>query len=721
MYKILFVLAAIWMVFCPSLVSAQVISTGNKLQVCDSVTNCATITSGALNVNATVNSGPTNVTQINSVAAVTAAAGVLRVGLADGSGNIITSTSNALNVSLTTAIPAGTNFIGHVTCDSGCSTLSLTTDSTTFTPSVSGMSPIGAFYHSVRDTAVNDAVGAVAMNANRSLLVQLEDSGKNAINSTGNALNVNISSGSIANTSFIATQATGTNLHVVCDSGCSTSTAPADNSAFTAGTTSASPVAGFYHATRDSLTNDSIGAIALNVNRAVLVQLEDSSKNAISSTSNALNINISSGSIGNTSFISTQATAANLNATVVGTGTFATQSAITAASSSVASGAFASGALSSGSIASGAIASGAVASGAYASGSVSDGAVVTLGAKADAKNTATDTTAITVMQVLKEISYMEQNPASQAVTGTVTATQATGSNLHVVCDSGCSGSTAPTDNTAFTAGTTPTTPIAGFYHSTRDTVTSGDLANIAINANRAVLVQLEDSSKNAINSTNNALNVVAPGITYNSTPTTLTNSQVGDFQIDNMQALKVVAGDNGFNATVVGAKTNNNAAPGATNLGVLPCIANAAAPTDTEGDQSLCSENLAGAQRVVLNVTATAGETVSTSYLAATASTNSTSVKGSAGNVYFIHATNTTATLYYLRMYNSSSAPTCSSATGFIETMPIPASATGAGFVREIPVGQGYSTGIGFCITGGGSSTDNTNAAAGVYLTIGYK
>lgn len=49
-------------------------------------------------------------------------------------------------------------------------------------------------------------------------------------------------------------------------------------------------------------------------------------------------------------------------------------------------------------------------------GAISDGADVTLGAKADAKSTATDTTPVTAMQVLKEISYMEQNPAMRAVT-----------------------------------------------------------------------------------------------------------------------------------------------------------------------------------------------------------------------------------------------------------------------------------------------------------------
>lgn len=66
------------------------------------------------------------------------------------------------------------------------------------------------------------------------------------------------------------------------------------------------------------------------------------------------------------------------------------------------------------------------ASGAYSSGSIADGAMVTIGAKADAKSTVTDTTAITIMQVLKEISFMEQTPASRAVTNAGTfVTQST--------------------------------------------------------------------------------------------------------------------------------------------------------------------------------------------------------------------------------------------------------------------------------------------------------
>jgi len=108
----------------------------------------------------------------------------------------------------------------------------------------------------------------------------------------------------------------------------------------------------------------------------------------------------------------------------------------------------------------------------------------------------------------------------------------------------------------------------------------------------------------------------------------------------------------------------------------------------------------------------------STCYITSAASTNSTSCKGSAGQIYGISAVNTTATTYYLRLYNSSSAPTCSSATGFIRTIPV--LATG-GAVEMRQVGAAFGTGIGFCLTGGGSSTDNTNAATGVYITLEYK
>lgn len=109
-------------------------------------------------------------------------------------------------------------------------------------------------------------------------------------------------------------------------------------------------------------------------------------------------------------------------------------------------------------------------------------------------------------------------------------------------------------------------------------------------------------------------------------------------------------------------------------------------------------------------------------YITSAASTNATNCKASAGNLYGVEVINTTSTLYYLRLYNLGSAPTCSSATGFVRTIPIPHNTgTGAGIANFYSVGEEYSTGIGFCLTGGGASTDNTNAATGVYVTLQTK
>ena len=49
---------------------------------------------------------------------------------------------------------------------------------------------------------------------------------------------------------------------------------------------------------------------------------------------------------------------------------------------------------------------------------------------------------------------------------------------------------------------------------------------------------------------------------------------------------------------IAGTKTNNNAAPGANNIGVLPALANSAAPSYTDGDQVLLSVDTTGALRV---------------------------------------------------------------------------------------------------------------------------
>ncbi len=59
---------------------------------------------------------------------------------------------------------------------------------------------------------------------------------------------------------FTVVQGTGTNLHMVCDSGCSSSAGFADNSTFTVGTTAINPIGGLYDTGADpSISNGNAG------------------------------------------------------------------------------------------------------------------------------------------------------------------------------------------------------------------------------------------------------------------------------------------------------------------------------------------------------------------------------------------------------------------------------------------------------------------------------
>lgn len=153
-------------------------------------------------------------------------------------------------------------------------------------------------------------------------------------------------------------------------------------------------------------------------------------------------------------------------------------------------------------------------------------------------------------------------------------------------------------------------------------------------------------------------------------------------------------------------------------------LASTAAPTavSASGDGVRFWADLNGRLQASPSATASTDSGASTCYFTSAASNNAQYCKASPGNLYDLHVINTTATVYYLRLYNLSAAPTCSSATGFIETIPIPSNSTsGAGVALTFPVGRAFPTGIAFCLTGGGSSTDNTNAASGVYMSFGYK
>lgn len=106
--------------------------------------------------------------------------------------------------------------------------------------------------------------------------------------------------------------------------------------------------------------------------------------------------------------------------------------------------------------------------------------------------------------------------------------------------------------------------------------------------------------------------------------------------------------------------------------------------------------------------------------LLSAASTNATSVKASSGAIGFIYAANLNAAVRYLKLYNKASSPTVGTDTP-IATLPIPASATGAGFTLSIPNGVAFTTGIAYATTTGATDADTGAVASNeIFLLIGY-
>lgn len=104
------------------------------------------------------------------------------------------------------------------------------------------------------------------------------------------------------------------------------------------------------------------------------------------------------------------------------------------------------------------------------------------------------------------------------------------------------------------------------------------------------------------------------------------------------------------------------------------------------------------------------------------ATNNSTSVKGSAGTLYTLEVVQTTTTLGDLRLYDSAAAPTCSSATGVVKNYAVQSNATSPGFIIDFgAAGIAFANGIGICLTGAVSDSDNTSFVTGVQVNYSFK
>lgn len=217
--------------------------------------------------------------------------------------------------------------------------------------------------------------------------------------------------------------------------------------------------------------------------------------------------------------------------------------------------------------------------------------------------------------------------------------------VNIVAGGSSGGGTSMVDDAAFTPGTTEFTPAGGTYRSVRDQVNDNDGGAFAMTINRALLASLETPlGDSAMDDTNDAVrvNIVAGAgsggtsiqdeTAFTEGTTTLTavggvfnDSLASDPAAGEAAAVRITS-DRAFhvnlrnstgteiatvgaplrvdptgttNQPVVGTKSNDAGAPGATNLGVLPAVATTAAPAYTDTRQVALSLDLAGNTRVI--------------------------------------------------------------------------------------------------------------------------
>lgn len=192
------------------------------------------------------------------------------------------------------------------------------------------------------------------------------------------------------------------------------------------------------------------------------------------------------------------------------------------------------------------------------------------------------------------------------------------------------------------------------------------------------------------------------------TANALTNGQAGSVQLTANRAFFV----NLRNAS--GAELGIAAAP------LQVSLANTAAnATAVKVDGSAVTQPVSG----TVGVAPITSGGLSVYFVQPTASDNHANIKNGAGQVYHIKATNNSATVNYLRLYNAGTGFNgCNSATNLVDQWAIPANTSGAGFVEDISLGAAFATGISICVTSGYATTDTTSAtASAMSVSIGYK
>jgi hypothetical protein len=140
----------------------------------------------------------------------------------------------------------------------------------------------------------------------------------------------------------------------------------------------------------------------------------------------------------------------------------------------------------------------------------------------------------------------------------------------------------------------------------------------------------------------------------------------------------------------------------------------------TDADYSPLITDVNGRLQVIASPQATAAGGATPVSTVSAASTNATSLKGSAGTVYSVTASNVNAAVRYLKFYNKATAPTVGTDTP-VYVFPLPGNTAGAGVTHAFAMGLNFSTGIAWALTVEATVAGTTGVSASEHVvSIAY-
>lgn len=160
--------------------------------------------------------------------------------------------------------------------------------------------------------------------------------------------------------------------------------------------------------------------------------------------------------------------------------------------------------------------------------------------------------------------------------------------------------------------------------------------------------------------------------------------------------------------------------PGTDTVGVAGFLVDETS-TDTADEGDAGAARMTPDRKVIVTIQPHTSGGLTQHKLISAASTNATSLKASAGQVYGIQVFNLNAAARYLKLYNKASAPTVGTDTP-VKVFMIPGNAAGAGIVSNWINGVEFNTGIAYALTTGIADSDTGAVAASeIVVNVDYK